>query len=220
MNKFHKAVAIFLAILATFTLYSCRSSKVVSSWSPENTAPKDYHNIMVWAILPEKDSALRKQVETHLVNDLVSKGYHAISSIAVYQEKAYKKLSASEILNEFKSTGVDAVISIVLLKQEKENKYYQSIDLGQQTTETGSLSRYYSNVYERVFTPGYYITTTSYFWEANLFEVEKEKHMYSVQTRSFDALSTEELAHENGVIIMKDMLRKKILRNRSAPVDP
>lgn len=168
---------------------------------------------MVWGLLTEKDSAMRRQMETHLVNDLASKGYHAVSSIDVYKAKAYKKLTAAEIIDEFKNTGVDAVITLALLNKEKEEKYYPGGFYSQPANGNmhGGLDKYYNGIYERVFTPGYYITTTNYFWESSLFEVQEDKMIYSVQTRSFDPNTTETLAHENGLKIIKDMVKKKVI---------
>ena len=34
---------------------------------------------------------------------------------------------------------------------------------------------------------------------------------YSVRTKSFDPLTTEKLAHENGLQIIKDMVKKKLI---------
>ena len=148
---------IITAVILTATLISCKSTKITSAWKMQDHVNKPYHNIMVWTILPENDSMLRRQIETHLVNDLVGKGYHAISSLDIYQEKAYKKFTPQEIVNEFKSTGVDAVLSIVLLNKEKEEKYYPGGYFNQPANNYGNFDRYYSNVYERVLTPGYYV---------------------------------------------------------------
>jgi hypothetical protein len=197
-------------ILSAF-IFSCSSTKINSSWKAENTQAKTYHNIMIWGLMTEKDSSLRKQMETHLMNDLISKGYHAVSSMDVYKTKAYKKLAANEILAEFKSTGIDAVITIALLNKEKEERYYPGGFFNEPANNYGGLDKYYSGIYERVFTPGYYITTTRYFWESSLFEVRGEKMIYSVQTGSFDPINTERLAHENGLKIVKDMIRKKVI---------
>lgn len=166
---------------------------------------------MVWGLMPEKDSNLRKQMEMHLVNDLITKGYHAVSSMEVYKAKANKKLSSNEILSEFKSTGIDAVITISLLNKEKEVKYYPGGVHLEPSENFGDLNNYYCGIYERVFTPGYYITSSSYFWESSLFEVKDEKMIYSARTRSFDPANTESLAHENGLKIIKDMVRKKVI---------
>jgi hypothetical protein len=198
-------------LIATALIFSCSTTKITSSWKAENAVTKPYHNIMVWGILPENDSTLRKQIETHIVNDLIDKGYHAVSSLEVYKSKAYKKLTAKEIVDEFNTTGVDAVITMVLLDKEKEKIYYPGGIFNQPENMNGNLDRYYSLTYEKVFTPGYYISTTNYFWEANLFEVAGDKLTYSVHTKSFEPASTEALAHENGLMIIKDMLKKKVI---------
>lgn len=210
---------IAVAALLIVTGFSCSSTKVTDSWKDVNTITKPYHNVMVWGIIPEKDSTLRKQIENHLVNDLVGKGYHAVSSYEVYKAKAYKKLTTQEILAEFKATGVDAVITLVLLDKRQENIYYPGGFYSQAVNNTGNLDTYYSAMYERVFTPGYYIKSTSYFWEANLFEVADDKRVYAVRTKSFDPASTELLAHENGLRIMKDMLKQKIIMDHVATTD-
>ncbi len=208
---------IVVAVMLISISFSCSSTKIIDSWRAETAVTKPYHNMMIWGIIPEKDSLLRKQIENHLVNDLVGKGYHAVSSYEIYKAKAYKKLTAQEILDEFKATGVDAVITLVLLDKRQEDKYYPGGFYSQAVNNSGNLDTYYSAMYERVFTPGYYISSTSYYWEANLFEVVDNKRVYAVRTRSFDPASTETLAHENGVRIMKDMLKQKIILDHIPP---
>ncbi|HEX2682425.1 MAG TPA: hypothetical protein VHL77_00735 [Ferruginibacter sp.] len=219
-----KKINFKLILLAPLFILSCTSSKINSSWKAENSQTRSYHNIMVWAILPEKDSTIRKQMETHLVNDLIGKGYHAISSLDVYSSQAYKKLSSKEIVDEFKTTGVDAVMTVVLLNKEKEEKYYPGGVLNQPVyndpgNNSGTLDRYYSTVYEKILTPGYYISTTNYFWESKFFEVDKDKLIYSVRSGSFDPASTERLAHEHGLLIMKDMMKKKLILDKMPKED-
>lgn len=201
------------AIITAAFFFSCNSTKINSSWKAENVQAKAYHNVMVWGIMTEKDSNLRKQMETHLVNDLISKGYHAVASMEVYKSTAYQKLSSGEIVDEFKLTGVDAVITITLMNKEQEKKYYPGGFYNQPANPNmfGNLDNYYSGIYERVYSQGYYITTTSYFWESSLFEVKADKMIYSVQTNSFDPINTQLLAHENGLKIIKDMVKKKVI---------
>lgn len=208
-----KLSKIMIVALVCVLGFSCNSTKIVSSWKAEDAVTKPYHNVMVWGILPETDSIVKKQIENHLTNDLVGKGYHAVSSTDVYKSKAFKNLSSKEIVDEFKFTGVDAVITLVLLKKEKEEKYYTTGVFTQPMNNPDNLDKYYHNMYEKVFTPGYYITTNNYFWEVNLFEVKEDKLIYSIRTKSFAPESTETLAHENGLKIMKDMLKKKIILN-------
>jgi hypothetical protein len=199
------------AVIITACILSCNSTKITSSWKAENAKTKPYHNIMVWGLLAEKDSSIRQQMETHLVNDLIGKGYRAFASTDVYKAKAYRKLTSTEVLDEFKNTGIDAVITIVLLNKEKEEKYYPGGYQNIPNYNYGNLDKYTSTIYERIFTPGYYISSTTYFWESSLFELPAAAMVYAVHTRSFDPLTTEKLAHENGLQIIKDMVRKKLI---------
>ena len=212
-----RAIKFLGAFILLALIITCSSTKIASSWKADDAKTKPYHNIMVWGMMPEKDSLMRKQVEVHLVNDLVSKGYHAVSSLEVYKEKAYKKLTAGEILSEFKQTGVDAVVTMVLLKKEKEEKYYPGGVFNQPVNSSGNLDRYHTDIFDKVLTPGYYISTTNFYWEAVLFELVKEKPVYVVRTNSFDPASTERLAHENGELIIKDMMKKKIILDQMPP---
>lgn len=204
----------FLFVLVIL-LFSCSSTKITSSWKADQATAKPYRNVMVWGILPVNDSSTRRQIETHLVNDLVAKGYHAVSSMEVYASKAFKKLTDKEIIDEFRSTGVDAVITLVLLRKEKEEQYYPGGVFNQPVNNFNNLDKYSSTVYEKVFSPGYYISTTNYFWEANLFDIAENRLNYSVRTSSFEPATTEELAHKNGLIIVKDMLKKKVIPDLS-----
>lgn len=206
--KIKSNILLLLTILLTA---SCNSSKITTSWKAGNTKTMAYHNIMVWALLTEKDSSTRRLMETHLVNDLVNKGYHAIASTAVYKEKAYKKLGAADILAEFKNTGVDAVITIALLDKQKEDKYYPGGFHTEPGNAYGNLDKYYSTTYEKVFTPGYYVSTTTYFWETSLFELPGKSVQYYARTKSFDPANTNEQAHENGLLIIRDMMKKKLI---------
>jgi hypothetical protein len=210
---------IIQALLSVTLLVSCSSTKINSSWKAANAETKPYYNVMVWGLMIEKDSSLRKQMEAHLVNDLASNGYHAVSSMDVYKANAHKKLTANEILDEFKSTGIDAVITIALLNKEKDEKYYPGGFNTDLSGNSGDLNNYYSGIYKTVFTPGYYISTTSYFWESNLFEVKDQKMIYSARTRSFDPANTETLAHENGLRIIKDLIKKKVIQEAAPKED-
>lgn len=208
-----KTIKLLGAVLLGSFFISCNSTKLTSSWKAANTATKSYHNIMVWGILTEKDSALKANMETHLVNDLADKGYHAISSLRVFGSRSYKKLTEKEIVDQFRNSGVDAVITIVLLDKQKEEVYVPPSIINNPVSQD-HVDKYYSNVYDKVFSPGYYVSTTNYFWESNLFEVNQDKLVYSARTKSFDPASANMLAHEHGLLLIKDMAKKKLITDQ------
>lgn len=208
-----------VALLLTLLLFSCSSTKITSSWKAENVTTKPYRHIMVWGILKEEDRLLREKMEMHIVNDLKSMGYDAFSSMSIYGAKAFSRLSSTEIVEQFNHSGVDAVVTIVLLKKEKETIYVPAGVEFNPVNPFYQIDKYYFSIFDKIYTPGYYTTTTKYFWESNLYEVKGDKLVYSVQSKSFDPSSTETLAHENGVSILKDMLKKKVIIDRLTKVD-
>ena len=56
-----------------------------------------------------------------------------------------------------------------------------------------------------------FVTNTKYFWESNFYEMESKELLYSVQTKSFNPVSTESLAHEYGKMIVNNMEKKGII---------
>lgn len=197
-------------LLAVLVLASCSSTKLTSSWKAADAVTKPYHNIMIWGIIPEKDSGLKAGMESHLVNDLAERGYHAISSFSVFGERSYQKLTEKEIVDQFRNSGVDAVITVVLLDKQKEQLYVPPSAVNNPSSYD-HIDKYYSTVYDKVFSPGYYVTTINYFWESNFFEVKQDKLVYTARTKSFDPISANAQAHENGLLLIKDMVKKKII---------
>ncbi len=200
--------------IAAGLFFSCSSTKLTSSWKAKDAVSKTYHNIMVWGILTEKDSALKADMENHLVNDLADRGYHAISAARVFGANAYRKLSEKEIVDQFRNSGVDAVITIVLLDKQKEDVYVPPAIVNNPSSSYDHVDKYYSATYDKVFSPGYYVSTTNYFWESNLFEVNQDKLVYSARTKSFDPASANMQAHENGLLLIRDMMKKKLLKDQ------
>lgn len=209
-----KQIKLITAVLAAGLFFSCSSTKLTSSWKAKDAVSKTYHNIMVWGILTEKDSVLKADMENHLVNDLADRGYHAISAARVFGANAYRKLSEKEIVDQFRNSGVDAVITIVLLDKQKEELYVPPAIVNNPSSSYDHVDKYYSATYDKVFSPGYYVSTTNYFWESNLFEVNQDKLVYSARTKSFDPASANMQAHENGLLLIRDMTKKKLLKDQ------
>lgn len=206
-----KAIHLTASLVLLF-LMSCSSSRITHSWTAENILPKKFSKILVLGLNNETDIGTREKMENHLVGDLSGLGYTAVSSLKEFGPKAFKKMDEDAALDKLKSSGFDAVITIVLLDKTKEKHYvpgrvYFSPYIIYQRRFWG----YYTTIYDRVYTPGYYTTDTRYFWESNLYDLTSKELLYSVQTESFDPASSESLAHEYGKLIVGDMVKHHIL---------
>ncbi len=202
-----------LAFASILILFGCATSHITHSWKSDIATAKKYEKIIVVCLLKDNDASFREKMENHMVGDLSELGYVAISSIKEYGPKAFENMKEQDALIKLRNSGVDAVVTIVLLDKSKEQYYVRDkpIRTAPYYNIRGDFWGYYSNVYNRINTDGYYVIDTQYFWESNFYDLQTKILLYSVQTKSFNPNSTEVLAHEYGKMIVKDMGEKDIV---------
>ena len=198
--------------VAVFTIISCNSTQVISSYKDEKVAAKDYKKILVLGIFQQKERSLRQEAETQLVNRLKGEGYNAVSAMDNFGPKAFEKISEDQLAANLKSSGYDAVITTALLDKTKEENYQPGTSRLQPIgVYYNRFGRYYSTVYDRVYTPGYYTTSTDYFLESNLYDIKTGDLIYSIQTKSYDPSSATSLASDNSKKVVQDLKDKAVL---------
>lgn len=207
MKKFR-----YLALVIFLVTVGCSSSRITSSWKAENTVPKKYSKIMVLGLIRENDRAVQEKMENHLVGDLKDLGYNAVSSLQEYGPKVFDNMNEEAALQRLKNSGVDAVLTIVMLDKQKESKYVpENIYYSPYGFYYNRFWGYRTTLYRRIYEPGYYVNSTKYFWESNLYDMATQQLIYSVQTESFDPAGAESLGHEYGQLIINDMLKKTVV---------
>ncbi|MBI1344238.1 MAG: hypothetical protein GC171_15045 [Terrimonas sp.] len=215
MKTVTKSLIVFLLLIVT----GCSTTRIVSSWkNPVATTPS-FNKILVVGLMSETNRVLREKMENHLVADLRSRGYDASCSCEEFGPKIFEHLSENEAIDKIRNSGYDAVLTIVLLDKTKE-RYYQPgrVYYSPYVVYQHRFWGYYTTIYDRVYTPGYYQTNTKYFWESNLYELNNNKELlYSVQTESFDPASASSMADEYGKLIVGDLVKNDIL-NTPTPV--
>lgn len=190
----------------------CATSKITTFWKAPNVVSPNYQKIMVLGLIRTADRSIQENMENHLVGDLRDMGYQAISSLQEYGPKAFDKMDEVNALNQLKTSGVDAVLTIVLLKKQKEKSYvpghiyYQPYGYSYNRFWT-----YRTALIGQIYEPGYYVTNTRYFWESNLYDMQTQKLVYSVQTQSFNPSNSASLGHEYGQLIIKNMVQQNVL---------
>ncbi len=195
-------------LLHIIFLSGCSSSKITTSWKTKDAVATSYNKIMVIGIIRDADRSIQENMENHLVNDLQKLGYNALSSLKEFGPNGLKKTDTVAALMKLNESKVDAVLTVVLLDKEKEQQYIT-------TNYRNRFQEYRYEMYGRIFEPGYYVTNTKYFWESNLYNLKTKQLIYSVQTQSFNPNDTEALAHEYGKLIIKNMLKEHVLKNKN-----
>ncbi|UEG48855.1 hypothetical protein LK994_09420 [Ferruginibacter lapsinanis] len=207
-----KTQSIIMSILLLFIL-SCSTSRITNSWKAATIPDKTYNKIMVVGLINNNNRNLREKMEDHLTGDLAEHGYTSVSSLKEYGPKSFENMKESEVVEKLYNSGIDAVITIVLLDKQRE-KYYVpgNVYYSPYSVYHRHFWGYYSTIYDRIYTPGYYMVDTKYFWESNFYDLQSKELLYSVQTRSFNPSSAEELAHEYGKMIVGNMAENGIIK--------
>jgi len=206
------------AIISLFLVAACSTSKITSSWKAENISPSNFKKVLVLALINEPDRNVREQMEQHIVGDLQNLGYSAVCSCDEFNPKTFENLSEQQALAKLNNSGVDAVLTVVLLDKLKERYYMSSpMNYPYYTPGHNHFWEYYTQMYGRVYSPGYYVTETKYFWESNFYDLNKGSELlYSVRSQSFEPGSSKALSHEYGQMIVKDMVKNNVLGNQNA----
>ena len=122
-------------------------------------------------------------------------------------------MNETAVLEKLANSGVDAVVTVVLLDKNKEQYYVPGkVYYSPYSIYQRNFYGYYTTIYNRVYTPGYYQVDTKYFWESNFYDLKNKSLLYSVHTETFDPESIEILAHEYGLLIVNDMSKKAVLK--------
>jgi len=199
----------------------CSSSKLVTAWKSPGSITRPYKKIMIIGIVKDSAVAIRKQMETHLVDDLKTNGFNAVSALEEFGKGGLANLEQEETYIKLCDRGIDAIITVALLDRRKEKIYMPA------------RVKYYSNLYyynriwnynviqaDLISGKGGYEESTQYLWETILFDLQTLSPVYTIQTKSFDPSSLNTMAHEQGKMILANMLKKRILIPPSADTVP
>ena len=167
-------------------------------------------------LVHDNEKAVREKMEQHVVDDLKALGYDAVCSCDEYNPKTFENMSEKEAIAKLQSLGVDAVLTITLLDKKKEREYVPGrFEYAPYNDVT--FYHYYQTMYKRIYTPGYFMVNTRYYWESNFYDLDFNQLLYTAKSQSFEPASAERLSHEYGQMIIKDMTKNKVIRDQNKP---
>jgi hypothetical protein len=205
-----KQVIAFICLLGCI---SCSTSRITSSWTKPDVSTNNIHKILVLALTGSNDNTLRAAMEQNTVDELRGLGYDAVSAYTVYGPDKFDTKDEQAAIDRFRQSNVDAILTVVLLDKNKERYYVPGrVEYSPYAVYHNRFWGYYTTLYDRVYTPGYYTTNTRFFWESNLYNMDNRDLLYSVQTESFDPASASSLGKDYGKLIVRDMVKSGVLK--------
>jgi hypothetical protein len=209
-----KKILVFIALAGFFA--SCGpTQKVTSSWvNKEFTPSKKYETLFIMALV--QNQSARNILETDMAKAAESRGLKVYKSSEIFAPTFQKNELPDKdaIIQKVKELGCDGLLSTHLVDKQSETRYVQGT-----TTYMpyggygygwggyyGMAGTYYSN-------PGYYTTDKTYFMEANLFDVETQKLIYSAQSEAYNPSNISSFSRDYTSVLLesikKDLVNKK-----------
>jgi len=136
----------------------------------------------------------------------------------LYGPKEFDQLNEQQAIEKLKSKGVDAVLTIVLLDKTKERYYVPGhMNYTPYGFYYNRFWGYSRAIYGRIYSPGYYVTDTKYFWESNLYDLTSGDLLYSSQSQSFDPSTSAAMGKEYGKLIVEDLDTERVIAFAAVP---
>lgn len=199
-----------LLLAAVFIFAGCSSSaKITDSWNAADVKQVPLKKILVLGFFNEKDRSMRERIENEVAADLRGQGYEVVTSFKEYGPKSFENMKEEQALKKLQSANFDGVLTISLLDKNKERRYVPGTMYS--PYPYGGFWGYYSYYYPRVYQPGYYETSTRFFFETNLYDINSNKLLYSAQSQSSAPSSLNTLADDFSRTIVKDMKKRNVI---------
>ncbi len=220
-----------LSILITgIILAACSpTSSLQYSGKVGDYPPKKYSNIGVLAVLKSNDA--RINVEMAVTDMLRAKGYTAnytwdvwpfANNLELMKQHEIEGEKIREMLRErVDSQKMDALLIITLFDAVKEERYVPgsgvsvgvAVNPGLYPVYAYPYYSYYGYAFNTISDPGYYVETSTYFTESNLYDIETEQLIWTGQISTKLESSLENEAQKFSEVLANGMIRDHVFAN-------
>ena len=186
---------------------------MTSSWNNTNdskNAPA-VKRILVVGLFGEKSRDLRQQTEEQMAANLSKLGYTAFTSFKEYGPKTFVNISEDQVMHIIDSSYAGAYDGVIIVSIVDKNStksyvpgYYSPYPY------YGYYRPFYSPFYTS-YSPGYYKTDMHYSFEANFYDLNNKKMLYSGQSQVVDPGKPNAFAIDYSRVILRDMRKKNVL---------
>jgi hypothetical protein len=209
-----------------FTACSSTSSLTYSS-KVSDEAPKKYTNIGVLAVLKSNDA--RINIEMAVTEMLRAKGFPAnytwdvwpfANNLEMMKKHGIEGEKIKEILQQRVATQkMDALLIITLFDAVKEQRYVPGSGLSVGVAVNPGIYpvygypyySYYGYAFNTISDPGYYVESSTYFTESNLYDIASEQLIWTGQISTRLESSLESEAQKFSEILTKGMINDHVL---------
>ena len=207
----HMTVLLLTSILLT----GCSPRYINTVWKNDHAFPGKYNRIMVAAIVNNKDTSFRRDVEEHFKQTLESMGYFTVSSLAEFGPAGLKNLGQEDTYITLCNKGIDAILTVALMDKEKMNSTEPHMSYAQPVKYYYNRIWHYKQLQDQEPVAGS-DSLLKYSWEMILFDLSTLQPHYIAQTKTIDGNIHQSMQDEFWNAFAKKLHKDRFLKTRPA----
>jgi hypothetical protein len=221
MKKAKKFLYFFVVALLLF--FSCKpSQKITSSWVNPERPSTPYKTVFVAVLL--QNNQIKYALEDNLAAAAKARGFNVVKGYEIFPPNFNKDNMRDKdlVLRLIRERGCDVILSVAVIDEKSETRYVSGMSMsyvpyggygpyGTYGTYGVGFYGYYNYWSTSLYDPGYYTTDKTYFLEANAYDTETQKLVWSVQSKAFNPSGIEKSSNLYTDLLMEqfDKDRKK-----------
>jgi len=192
-----KTILVKLFVLAVL-FFSCKpSQRITTAWVNPDRPAKKYSTVFVAALI--QNNGVKYALEGDMGAAVKAKGFNVVRGYELFPPNFNKDNMKDKelVLKLIRDKGCDVILSMAVIDQKSETRYVQGSSMSIGYAPYGGYGPYgtygsygtgfygYYNYWSpTLYDPGYYTTDRTYFLEANVYDVETQQLIWSVQSKA------------------------------------
>ena len=192
--------------------------RVMATWVNRKDMPEigpGKHKIFIFVMTQNYEAQVN--LENDLAAAAAEKGIKTVKSIDAFGPiLTLDKLPKKEVLIQaIKDVGCDAIFSIAVVDQQSETHYVPATS-SSIYTPYGGYGYTYGGFYSyspAFYSPGYYTTDKTFFIESNLYDVNTEKLLVSMQSKVVNPGDITKASKQYTKILVTELQAQVFMKN-------
>lgn len=191
-----KKIAGYLLIFSSFLVVNCGSTtSITASYKQPELQNSSYKKVFIAALTD--NTYAQQAVENSMAKLINDRGATALKSMDVLPpnfRKAAEKKDKEMVLEKLREKGCDAIMTIALIDAKHESRYVQDATPYYPVAVPyyGGFGSYYLYGYDNFYSLGYYTDDKIYYLEANIYDANTEKLVWSAQSQTYNPSSIDD----------------------------
>lgn len=194
-----KAVTLGARLLS---LAACASTRVTDSWRDPQVASLSFKKVFV--VFIDKNESVRRAAENELVKLMTNT--QGVAAHALMEPEELKDVEKAKA--KVKAEGFDGAVTMRIVSSEQKITYTP----GMYPTAYYGFGGYYGYAWPAVYDPGYLTTDTIVRVETNVYDVAKDKLVWSGMSEAFNPSASAKLAGNVGRAVGTELRKQRLIQ--------